>query len=329
MNRCLFNSIARFTSASQQQQQLVRRSLSYSCQGITVPPFTPLKSNGDVNYALVPTYAEYLRKQGAESVFLLGSTGEGTSLTIDERKRVLESWMTCRENGTIARVSVHIGALCLRDVQELAAHAESVGVDAISSLPALYYRPANVDRLLDYVAEMCSAAPQTPFLLYDHPATTGLKLDMREFLRRGADRVAQLNGVKYSDADLHVARDANEIDPARFTVFWCRDEGLLPALACGMHSFIGVSYNFTTALAQRLIADFGEGKIDSARRIQSAISRVYATCLKVGEPFNTMKVVSSMRSGIELGPTRSPLLTIAGSTADKLNRDVDAILAEI
>ena len=105
-------------------------------------PFTPMLPNGDVNMEMIAPYAKCLREQGVRNVYLNGTTGEGLSLTVDERKRITEEWMKVGEMDTVMAM---VGANCIKEVQELAQHAEACGVNAIAVLPPLFYKPQVVN----------------------------------------------------------------------------------------------------------------------------------------------------------------------------------------
>ena len=93
--------------------------------------------NGDVNMDMIGPYADCLRNQGVMNVYINGTTGEGMSLSVEERKTVTAKWM---EVGKMDCVMTHIGANSIADVKELARHAESVKVNAIATLPPFYYK---------------------------------------------------------------------------------------------------------------------------------------------------------------------------------------------
>ncbi|XP_041133399.1 N-acetylneuraminate lyase-like [Polyodon spathula] len=95
--------------------------------------FTPMTVKGDVNLSVIGQYVDYLvENQGVHDIFVNGTTGEGMSLSMDERKVLAEEW--CRQGkGKVDHVIVHVGCLSLRESQELARHAAGIGADGISA----------------------------------------------------------------------------------------------------------------------------------------------------------------------------------------------------
>jgi len=61
--------------------------------GLVAAPFTPLRADKTLNLALISQYASWLADNGVSAVFICGTTGEGFSLTTDERRHLAEAWM--------------------------------------------------------------------------------------------------------------------------------------------------------------------------------------------------------------------------------------------
>ena len=62
-------------------------------EGMVAATFTPMDENGDVNLSVIDKYADWIASTPVKGVFVCGTTGEFSSLTIDERKAVLEKWV--------------------------------------------------------------------------------------------------------------------------------------------------------------------------------------------------------------------------------------------
>ncbi|XP_052223935.1 N-acetylneuraminate lyase-like [Dreissena polymorpha] len=139
--------------------------------GIYAAPCTPFNKKRDVDFDKISCSVDYLKKSRFNGLFVNGTLGEGLSLSLEERKQSLEEWMRHAEG---LQLVAHIGTGNLKETQELARHAERIGVDAIAALPPTYYKPANEEQLVEYVIEVTNAAPNTPFLYYEYDVTTGL-----------------------------------------------------------------------------------------------------------------------------------------------------------
>lgn len=96
--------------------------------GLVVAPFTPFRPNFSLNLDVIGSFVDYLKSVEITGVFVCGTTGEFSSLTIAERQQVVEAWMeVSRKTGL--KVVVHVGDNCLSNAVELARHAVTVRAD--------------------------------------------------------------------------------------------------------------------------------------------------------------------------------------------------------
>ena len=97
----------------------------FKLSGLIPAVFTPFDKTGAINFSQIQPYADKLIAEGAYGVFVCGSTGECTSMTVAERKSVLEAW-TKAVAGRILIIA-HVGGTCQADCIELARHAAGLG----------------------------------------------------------------------------------------------------------------------------------------------------------------------------------------------------------
>ena len=122
-----------------------------SIENLISAPFTPMNADESINVDAIPAYGQCLLDQGVTKVYILGTTGEGMSLSVEERMKVAEAW---KNFGKMETIMNHIGANSIADVKALAAHSEKIGLDAIAMLAPFYYKCADLDSLIDYLAEV-------------------------------------------------------------------------------------------------------------------------------------------------------------------------------
>lgn len=112
----------------------------FKLSGLIPAVFTPFDKTGAINFSQIQPYADKLIAEGAYGVFVCGSTGECTSMTVAERKSVLEAW-TKAVAGRILIIA-HVGGTCQADCIELARHAAGLGVDAVGTVARSTSNPA-------------------------------------------------------------------------------------------------------------------------------------------------------------------------------------------
>lgn len=274
--------------------------------GLVAAPFTPFRADGSVDEGGIERLAAALVADGVTGAFVCGTTGEGASLTIAERRLVAERWVATAPPGL--QVVVHVGHACGADCRELAAHAARIGAAAIGCLAPYFFRPATVGDLVEFCRPVAAAAAPLPFYYYHIPAMTGVRFPMIDFLRAAAGRIPTLAGLKYSDDDLHDVGTCLRFDGGRFDVLYGRDEMLLGGLACGVSGAVGSTYNYIAGVYHELIAAFRRGDMVAARRLQGVAGDVVAVMLAHGG-LPAGKAIMGLR-GLDCGPVRPPLVSL-------------------
>ncbi|WAR13471.1 NPL-like protein, partial [Mya arenaria] len=149
---------------------------TFKLEGLIPATFTPMTADGEVDYDKYETYCQYLVDRGITQIYVNGTTGEGFSLTLEERKKVVETWINVgKKTGKIKQIVVQVGALNLHDTIAMVQHAKKVGADAIATVPPLFYKPKTIDNLIKYCREVANAAPELPFYFYHLPSLTGVE----------------------------------------------------------------------------------------------------------------------------------------------------------
>jgi N-acetylneuraminate lyase len=293
--------------------------MSFRLTGLVAAPYTPFGADGEVNVAVIPSYAEHLLRSGVNGVFLCGSTGEGLSLSVAERLAVAEAWVKVAQGRF--PVVVHVGHNSLPEARALAAHAEWAGADAIAAVPPSYYKPPTVAALADFCARVAEAAPRLPFYYYHIPSMTGVTLPVPEVLRQVAKRAPNFRGVKFSHSDLMELQECLAL--REFDVVFGYDEMLLAGLALGCKGAVGSTYNFAAPLYRRVIDAFSAGDLETARREQLKSVRLVRTLYD----FGLMRAGKAALAfaGIDCGPVRPPLTPLAAEEFATLRERLDDI----
>ena len=235
-------------------------------RGLVAATYTPFKPDGSLDLAAVPPLVTRLLADGVDGLYVCGSTGEGVSLSTPERKQLTEAFVAAAADRV--PVVVQVGHNSLAEACDLAAHAQAAGADATSAMPPSYFKPGSIAMLVECCAEIAAAAPDVPFYYYHIPTMTGVDLPMVEFLRRSAEKIPNLAGLKYTASTLHEYQEYVALDGGRFDVLYGFDELLLPALAVGAAGAVGSTFNIAAPLYRRVIECFARGDIEAARRIE-------------------------------------------------------------
>jgi len=271
---------------------------------ILAAPYTPFHDDGSLDLDGVEPHAAHLARNGIQSVFVNGTTGECHSLALAEREALARRWIEVTR-GAKVRVVVHVGSNCLVDAVALARQAGQLGAAGIAAMSPSYFKPRTVADLVDCAATIAAAAPQTPFYLYDIPSLTGVQLSMPDFLSQARERIPNLVGLKYSNPDLLQFQHLVHADGGRWDIPWGSDESLLAALALGARSAVGSTYNFAAPVYRRLLAAVGRGDWTAARHEQFQSARIVQVLIRHG--YLGASKALMRRMGVPVGPTRLPL----------------------
>jgi N-acetylneuraminate lyase len=208
--------------------------------GLAAAPVTPLDKNGELNPSVVEKYIDTLLGQGIRSVYVNGCTGEGPSFNVSERKLIAEKWIEYGKN-KLDKIIIQIGGTNMKDSQELAVHAQSIGASAIASLPHIFYQ-SDVASLIEYCAELTSVVPEMPFMYYHIPDYTGVNIKIEEFLEAAQHKLPSLMGVKYSHNDLYDAAQSMLVADGKYLISLGADELLLSGWVLGKGYSVGGFY---------------------------------------------------------------------------------------
>ncbi|WP_129714718.1 dihydrodipicolinate synthase family protein [Pedobacter sp. SYP-B3415] len=282
--------------------------------GLIAATFAAYHTDGSLNNALIPSVVEKMIGDGLSGVFICGTNGEGPNLTVEERMSVAEAYVTDAAGRLL--VLVHVGHSSIAESRRLAAHAQRIGADAISAVSAFYFKPSGVENMVDCMAEIASAAPDTPFYYYHIPALTGVAIDMVEFLAQAGARIPNLAGIKYTAATLHEYQACLNYDGGRFDVLFGYDELLLPALAVGAKGAIGSTYNFAAPVYLQVMKLFAEGRAEEAAAMQLHAVNMVRNLVKF-PPIPAQRAIMK-HIGFDLGTCRLPLVSLTNAQAEDL-----------
>ncbi len=194
--------------------------------------------------------ARFLLDNGCDGLNVLGTTGEATSFSLDQRKRVMSAYAT--SGLPLDRMMVGTGAAALADAIALTRHAAELGFAGALVLPPFYYKGVHDDGLvadIDAILAATAARP-IPIYLYHFPAQSGLHWHVA-LIRRLLDGFGErIVGLKDSSGDMVYAREAASILP-RFKVFPSTEAALPEARSGPFAGCISATANLNADLCAR------------------------------------------------------------------------------
>lgn len=291
-------------------------------EGMVAATFTPMAENGEVNLSAIDRYADWIASTPIKGVFVCGTTGEFSSLTIEERKSILERWVVSA--GKRFKVIAHVGSNCQKNAIELACHAAQTGADAIASIAPSFFKPGTVDDLISFFAPVCQAAPELPFYYYNMPSITGVNLPVDQFLVEGKKRMPNLVGTKFTHNNLMEMGACIDLEQHKFEVLHGYDEILISGLAMGAVAGVGSTYNYIPNVYQGVFEAMKANDVEKARAWQMKSIRTVEVIIKYGGGVRGGKAIMKL-IGIDCGDCRLPITPFSTQEYEKLKDNLDAI----
>ena len=241
--------------------------MSDKLRGVIAAIATAVDEEGEPDCMRSAALARFLLANGCDALNVLGTTGEATSFSLEQRKRVMTAY---RENSLpLDRLMVGTGAAALADAVALTRHAAELGFAGALLLPPFYYKGVPDEGLLAYIETIVNAtsARPIPLYLYHFPAQSGLPWPIPLVKRLLETFGTGIVGLKDSSGDMTYARQAAAISPA-FDVFPSTEAVLMQARSGEFAGCISATANLNADLCARAWRS-GDGEaLDTAVRIR-------------------------------------------------------------
>lgn len=285
-------------------------------------------NDGNISTQATKDFVEYLIGKGVAGLYVGGSSGECIYLSVEERKQTLEAVMEVAK-GRIAIIA-HVACNNTKDSQELARHAESLGVDAIAAIPPIYFRlPERA--IAKYWNDISAAAPNTDFVIYNIPQLAGVALTLSlfdEMLKN--PRVIGVKNSSMPIQDIQMFKRQAAINNKEVVVFNGPDEQFVGGRIIGADGGIGGTYGVMPELFVKLNSLIESGDFENAGKLQDDIDEViYTMCSANGNMYAVAKAALKKLSGIDLGGVREPLLNLADGDESVVEKTVSLVEAAV
>lgn len=241
--------------------------MSKALSGVIAAIATPIDENGAPDLKRAVSLARYLLDNGCDGLNVLGTTGEATSFSVDERKGVMSAY---KPNGLpMHRLMVGTGAASVTDAVALTRHAADLGFGGALVLPPFYYKGVPDDGLVAYVETLVKVTEQKPIpiYLYHFPAMSGLPWHVALIRRLLDSYSSRIVGLKDSSGDMAYARSAAAI-LKDFAVFPSTEACLLDARRGDFAGCISATANLNADLCARAWSEGDTAALEAAVTIR-------------------------------------------------------------
>lgn len=279
-------------------------------KGTGVALITPFHKDGSIDFKSFRKIVERCIDSKVEYLVPLGTTGEAVTLTLNERRAVLDFVMEINDK----RLPIVLG-LGGNNTQEILNTIEEFdfdGVDAILSVSPYYNRPSQRGIIQHY--KMIGNACPVPVILYNVPARTGSNLDADTTLHL-ANEVSNIIGIKEASGNLEKAMKILKNRPKDFLVISGDDVLSFPMIACGADGVISVVANAYPKDFSEMIRLALEGNFEKSRKLHYKLLEIMHSIFIDGNPSGVKGLMTAMNLCSE--HVRLPLTSVNKSAINR------------
>jgi dihydrodipicolinate synthase/N-acetylneuraminate lyase len=279
--------------------------------------FTP---NDQLDWAAMEQHLAFQLEAGVHGLIVLGSLGENSTLTEQEKLDTVKFFAKLPRNGK--PLLACIADCATRQAQEFARRAEAAGADGFMLLPPMRY-PSDKRETLAYLNAVASATA-LPIMLYNNPVAYGTDLSAEDF-----DRLADQENfvaIKESSADTRRIPEIRRLTGNRYSIFCGVDDLAFESFALGANGWVAglvVAFPRETVRIWELVQ---AGKWAEARAIYEWFLPLLH--LDIGPKFvQQIKLVESLM-GVGSARVRAPRLQLVEKDAARIEEILKQALAQ-
>ena len=253
-------------------------------QGVMPAIITPIDKNGKLNVVELEKMLERFIAEGADGFYVLGGTGEG--ILVSKELHMEMTRETLRIVNHRVPCIVHVARINNDEMIELAKYAESLGADALSAIPPIYYRYSE-DDIYKYFKDVCDAV-KIPLLIYNN-ANIGVSFSDALFERLFS--IPNLTGIKWTNPNYLQVIALRDKHP-ELNIINGPDELLLLGLSAGCDAGIGTTYNFMVPTYRKIYDNFKAGNYEEAYKYQTLATKIILAIA----PYNALRATKFLLS---------------------------------
>jgi 4-hydroxy-tetrahydrodipicolinate synthase len=294
--------------------------VSKTLSGVIAAVATPIEESGAPDLARAVKLARYLLDNGCDGLNDLGTTGEATSFSLEERKDVMSAYKA--QGMPLDRLMVGTRAAPVSDAVALTRHAAELGFAGALVLPPFYYKGVPDDGLVAYIDTLVksTATKPIPIYLYHFPAMSGLPWHVALIKRLLEKFPSRIVGLKDSSGDMAYARSAAAISK-NFAVFPSTEAALIEARGGAFAGCISATANLNADLCARAWSDGDTAALDAAVAIRKLFD---------GKPLvsGVKALLAHIHGDPALARVKPPLAPLSPSDRTAVNAGNDAVRAK-
>ena len=291
----------------------MKKIIFKGCGTAIITPFT----EDGINYEEFKKMLEFQIENKVDSIIVCGTTGEASTMTLDEKKEVIK--FAVKVANTRVPIIAGTGGNCTENVIEMTKYAESVGVDG-ALIVTPYYNKTTQAGLIEHY-KVIAKKTKLPIILYSVPGRTGVNIIPETCLE--LSKIENIVAIKEASGNLSQIAEISNLCKENLQIYSGNDDQITAVLAVGGIGVISVLSNIMPKYTHNIVENFLTGKTKEAIEAQlKVIPLVKALFCEV----NPIPVKAAMNLlNYSAGIPRLPLIEISRKGRELLNKELKEI----
>ena len=277
----------------------MKKSLFIGCGTALVTPFT----KDGINFEELKRLLEFQIEQGVDSIIICGTTGESSTMSMQEKKDVIQ--FTVKTVNKRIPVIAGTGGNNTKEVILLSKYAEDVGVDGLL-LVTPYYNKTTQAGLIAHYTEIAGNI-SLPIILYNVPSRTGVNIEPETCL--ALSKISSIVGIKEASGNLSQVAKIAYLCGDNLWIYSGNDDQTLPILSLGGIGVISVLSNILPKFVHNMVFDYLSGNFTLAKDSQIRAIPIINCLFSEVNPIPVKAALAKM--GYNVGNPRLPLIRIS------------------
>lgn len=271
---------------------------------------TPFDEKGEVNYDVFEKFIEFQIENKADSIIVCGTTGESATMSVDEKKEVIE-FVVKKVNKRIP-VIAGTGSNNTIEAVNMTKYAESVGANGALIVTPYYNKTTQKGLIKHY--ERIAQNTNLPIILYNVPSRTGVNIEPETCVE--LSKIKNIVGIKEASGNVSQIAKIASLCGNELAIYSGNDDQILPVLSIGGIGVISVMSNIKPEYVHNMICEYKKGNIEKAEEMQiKALELINLLFCEV----NPIPIKSALRIiGYDFGEPRLPLVKMSDENLIKL-----------
>ncbi|MEY8415484.1 4-hydroxy-tetrahydrodipicolinate synthase [Tissierella praeacuta] len=282
-------------------------------KGAGVAIVTPFK-DGKFDKEAYERLIDFQIQNGTQALIVLGTTGEASTLSYEEREVVIKS--AIEKNAKRIPIIVGTGSNCTDIAVKYTKQAEELGADGILIVTPYYNKCTNKGMIAHFTA--VANATKLPVILYNVPSRTAVNIPPDVVV--AMSKVKNVIGVKEASGNISQILEIKRLVSEDFMIYSGNDDQVIPIYACGGHGVISVASNVIPKEMQEMCEAFMSGDVAKALRLQLEYKKLIDLLFSEVNPIPVKAALTEMKY-IE-DELRLPLTSMEENTRIKLIQEM-------